>query len=97
MAETMENAVGWTTAALISALNVPQAVKVWRERSVAGVAPMTIVLHLLTGGLYLVYGMLLEKPPIVVANAIYLLTTCAIVAAMCRFRGDTQLPAKSPL
>ena len=73
--------VGWTTTVLISVLNMPQAWKACRERDVSGLSPLTLAIHLLTGCLFLYYGVLLNQLPIIVANAIYVATTLVVVVA----------------
>ena len=50
-----------------------------------GLSGPTLVIHLVTGFLFCMYGLLLNELPIVVANIVYFVCTCIIAAAFCKF------------
>lgn len=64
--------VGSTSALLVATLNIPQAVKVYRQGSSDELSMGTLCLHLLSSILWIVYGALLKQLPIALANMVYL-------------------------
>ncbi|HDL86698.1 MAG TPA: hypothetical protein ENH11_10325 [Candidatus Acetothermia bacterium] len=71
--------VGLVAGALTTSAFLPQALKAWRTRSTHDLSLSTFVM--LTAGivLWLAYGLLLQDPPLVIANAITLVFAAAIL------------------
>lgn len=65
-------ALGFLAAFLTTAAYVPQVIKTWRSGSSADLSPGTF--SMLTAGIlaWLVYGVLIGDPPIIVANVVTL-------------------------
>ena len=64
-----------SVAALLTSLGfVPQAVKMWRTRSVKDVSALTLGQFALGGSLWAVYGVHLRDPIIIAANLVTLAT-----------------------
>ena len=64
--------IGFIAGVLTTFAFVPQVVKSWRTRS-AGDFSMTMLVAFTSGvGLWLVYGIILREPPIILANAVTL-------------------------
>lgn len=77
--------LGYVAGALTTAAFVPQLVKTWRSRS-AGDLSYGMMSVFSTGiALWLVYGIVLESWPVILANAITLVLSLAILALKARF------------
>lgn len=81
--------MGWITvgalAAMLTTLGfVPQILKMWRTRSVEGVSQLTFVQMSLGIALWLLYGIHLSDPVMVVANAVALGILGAAIALYLR-------------
>lgn len=73
-------------ALLTTAAFAPQAIKAWRSRSTKDVS--LAMFALMVGGilLWLVYGILIDDIPLIMANGVTLLLAGAILVAKIRFR-----------
>lgn len=79
--------VGYAAAMLTTASFVPQVWHTWRSRDVGGISLGMYVVFAAGVSLWLVYGLLLDAWPIVVANAITLALALAIVAMKLKWGG----------
>lgn len=78
--------IGYLAAALTTIAFIPQVLYTWRLRSGRGIS--LGMYSAFTGGvaLWLVYGILLDAWPIIVANVITLTLALAILAMKLRYR-----------
>lgn len=77
--------IGYLAGIITTLAFVPQVVRSWRTRS-AGDLSLTWLVAFSTGvGLWLLYGILLREPPIIVANSMTL--TLAMILLWIRVRG----------
>ena len=87
--------LGFAAASCTTASFLPQALKVWRERSAAGISMGMYLIFIVGVALWLCYGLLLRAWPVVAANAVTLLLASAIVVMKWHFeradRGATAL------
>lgn len=72
--------VGYAAATLTTAAFLPQAWKTFRTRDVSGISLTMYSLFTLGVALWLVYGVMQGAWPIIVANAITLALSCAVLA-----------------
>jgi MtN3 and saliva related transmembrane protein len=77
--------LGFTAAALTTIAFVPQVVKVWRTRSATDISLGMYSLFTIGVALWLVYGILIESWPIIIANGITILLAGAMLAMKIRF------------
>ena len=78
--------IGIAAAVLTTSAFAPQALKVWQTRSTRDVS-LAMFLMMVTGNtLWLVYGILINDLPLIVANAVTLALAGVILAAKIRFR-----------
>jgi MtN3 and saliva related transmembrane protein len=68
----LRDLAGYAAALLTTLAFVPQALKSWRTRDLAGVSLSMYSLFTLGVALWLVYGLLLGSWPIIAANAVTL-------------------------
>ena len=78
--------LGMIAAVLTTTAFAPQAIKAWRSRSTGDVS-FAMFLMLVTGiVLWLIYGVLIDDMPLIVANSVTLVLAGAILLAKIRFR-----------
>jgi MtN3 and saliva related transmembrane protein len=77
--------IGMAAALLTTAAYAPQAIKVWRSRSTKDIS-LAMFTMMVTGiALWLLYGILINDVPLILANAVTLLFASAILVAKIRF------------
>ena len=67
---TLATAIGYVAGALTTIAFLPQVLKAWRSRSVEDLSLAMLLIFAVGVGLWIVYGALLDEPPIVLFNAI---------------------------
>jgi MtN3 and saliva related transmembrane protein len=78
--------IGIAAAILTTAAFAPQVVKAWRTRSTRDVSLAMFTLMVAGIALWLVYGILIDDLPLILANAVTLVLAAAILIAKIRFR-----------
>jgi len=92
MSSLMINAVGVGAAVCSMTSFAPQLVKIWRERDASAVS-LRMYLVTVTGfALWIAYGVLISRWPLIGANAVCLVMSGAILALKWRF--DAKGPRK---
>lgn len=76
---------GYAGAALTTVAFIPQAVHTWRTRSTAGISLGMYAIFTTGVAAWLVYGMLLEQWPIIIANSITLPLALSILVMKIRY------------
>jgi MtN3 and saliva related transmembrane protein len=71
--------VGYTAATLTTAAFLPQVLKVWKSKSTKDLALPTLLSFILGVGMWLVYGLLVNSTPVIIANAITLVLNLVIL------------------
>lgn len=82
----MNDLIGYLAASLTTLSFLPQALHTFRTRDVSGISLGMYTLFNTGVALWLVYGLLIGAWPIVVANAITLCLTLAILVMRLRYR-----------
>lgn len=77
--------LGYVAGALTTAAFVPQLVKTWRSRSAGDLSYGMMAVFSTGVALWLVYGIVLESWPVILANATTLVLSLAILALKIRF------------
>ncbi len=72
MSTELSELVGYPAAILTTAAFVPQAWKSWRTRDLSGISLPMYCLFSLGVALWVVYGLLINSTPVVLANGITL-------------------------
>ena len=82
----LSDMIGYAAAALTTASFVPQAVHTFKTKDVRGIS-LTMYSTFVVGiSLWLVYGLLLNAWPIVIANTVTLTLAAAILAMKLKYR-----------
>lgn len=84
--------IGYVAATLTTASFVPQAVLTFRTRDVSGISLGMYSAFTLGVALWLLYGVLIEAWPVVIANTITLALAASILFMRLRF-GATGVPS----
>ena len=82
---TTASAVGYAAAILTTISFVPQVLKVWRTRSAKDVSLGMYSLFTLGIFIWLVYGVLIESWPVILANFITLVLAGMVLAMKLKF------------
>ena len=82
---TMASAVGYAAAILTTISFVPQVLKVWRTRSARDVSLGMYSLFTLGIFTWLVYGVLIESWPVILANFVTLVLAGMVLAMKLKF------------
>ena len=82
---TTASAVGYVAAILTTISFVPQVLKVWRTRSAKDVSLGMYSLFTLGIFIWLVYGVLIESWPVILANFITLVLAGMVLAMKLKF------------
>jgi MtN3 and saliva related transmembrane protein len=82
----MNDLIGYIAASLTTLSFLPQALHTFRTRDVRGISLGMYTLFNSGVALWLVYGLLIDAWPIVVANAITLCLALAILVMKLRYR-----------
>lgn len=67
---TLATAIGYLAGGLTTVAFLPQVLKAWRSRSVEDLSLAMLIVFAVGVGLWVVYGALLDEPPIMIFNAI---------------------------
>ncbi len=87
MAEMTPQMLGYAAGFLTTVAFVPQVLQVYRSRSARDVSLGMFVLFSTGVVLWLVYGVWIESPPVIWANAVTLVLALAVLGAKWRWPG----------
>ena len=62
--------IGYCAAFLTTIAFLPQAIQSWRTRDLSGISVGMYSLFTVVVGLWLIYGLIIEKWPLIMANAL---------------------------
>jgi MtN3 and saliva related transmembrane protein len=71
--------VGYSAATLTTVAFLPQVFQIWKSKSTKDLALPTLLSFIAGVSMWLVYGLLLNSAPVIVANSITLLLNLAIL------------------
>ncbi len=86
MSAPLVNILGFAAATFTTVAFVPQVWKTWRERSTKDISLSTFAMFSLGVFLWLVYGLLVEAWPVIIANAVTLVLSSVILFFKLRYR-----------
>ncbi len=94
--QDLQNLVGSAAAVLTTVAFFPQAWTTFRTRDVRGISLGMYSLFTVGVALWLVYGILGRAWPIIIANAITLTLSCAVLVMKIGYRHHHQSPPGPP-
>lgn len=89
--------IGTCAAVLTTVSFIPQAWLTLRTRDVSGISVSMYSVFTLGVALWLLYGVLLQAWPVIIANAVTLALAASILGMRLRFGASTLQPAVCPL
>ncbi len=86
--------IGYGAASLTTLAFLPQAIQSWHTRNLSGVSLGMYSLFTSGVGLWLVYGLIIEKWPLILANALtfILALSILILKIYCNAKSKNKLP-----
>lgn len=81
------NTIGLIAGLLTTIAFVPQVLKIYRTKSGRDISARMFTMFSIGIALWLYYGVLLQSLPIILANAVTLILTLAILALKVRYSG----------
>ena len=85
---TLPDAIGFGAATCTTVAFVPQVLKIWRTRAAADVSLLMYVVFFIGLMQWFTYGLLLGSWPIILANAVTMALTAAVLALKLRFSSE---------
>jgi MtN3 and saliva related transmembrane protein len=76
--------IGYCAAFLTTIAFLPQAIQSWRTRDLSGISLGMYSLFTVGVGLWLIYGLIIEKWPLILANALTFALALSILALKLR-------------
>ena len=73
------NIIGYFSAFLTTAAFLPQAIHSWKTRDLSGISLPMYSMFSLGVACWLIYGLMINSWPVIIANAITLLLACAVL------------------
>lgn len=80
--------IGYCAAFLTTVAFLPQAIQSWRTRDLSGISLGMYSLFTVGVGLWLVYGLIIEKWPLILANALTFALALSIL--LLKLRSSSQ-------
>ena len=65
---------------------VPQVIKVWKSKNVDGISLSMFIIFIIGVLCWLMYGLILNQKPLIIANFITLLLAILIIIAIIKFK-----------
>ena len=84
------NILGLVATSFTTSAFVPQVWRTWKTRDVSGISLPTYVIITIGLALWLVYGLLKNDLPLIVANTSMVILTGAITLMKLRFESETR-------
>lgn len=82
--------IGYCAAFLTTIAFLPQAIQSWRTRDLSGISLGMYFLFTVGVGLWLIYGLIIEKWPLIVANAMTFALALSILLLKLRHTSKHQ-------
>lgn len=82
--------IGYCAAFLTTVSFLPQVIQSWRTRDLSGISLGMYTLFTAGVGLWLVYGLLIEKWPLILANAVTFSLALSILILKIRYINDSR-------
>ena len=76
---------GYIAAALTTVAFLPQVLRVWRTRSAKDISLPMYALFVTGVAFWILYGVLIQSPPVIWANGVTFLLSSAVLVAKLRF------------
>lgn len=82
--------IGYCAAFLTTVAFLPQAIQSWRTKDLSGISLGMYSLFTIGVGLWLIYGLIIEKWPLILANAVTFALALSILLLKLRHTSNHQ-------
>lgn len=82
--------IGYCAAFLTTIAFLPQAIQSWRTRDLSGISVGMYSLFTAGVGMWLIYGLIIEKWPLILANALTFALALSILVLKLQSTGDSD-------
>jgi MtN3 and saliva related transmembrane protein len=82
----MKNLVGYVAAFFTTFSMLPQILRIWKLKEARDVSVFMPLMASAGSALWLIYGIMLEEVPIIVANSVFLLFTLTTLFVTVKYR-----------
>ena len=82
--------IGYCAASLTTIAFLPQAIRSWRTKDLSGISLGMYSLFTVGVGLWLIYGLIIEKWPLIIANALTFALALSILLLKLRHTSTHQ-------
>ena len=86
MNNNQKDIFGYIGGLLVISVNIPLCIKVYQTKSTGDLSMLTFILTLFAGIFYLIYGILIDKLPIIFCNAV--IAMIAIILIIFKLKYD---------
>jgi MtN3 and saliva related transmembrane protein len=80
------DSVGYLAATLTTAAFVPQVAQVWKSKSTKDLALPTLLSFIAGVSMWLIYGLLVQSTPVVIANTVTLILNLVILRFKLKYK-----------
>jgi MtN3 and saliva related transmembrane protein len=91
--DSLATLVGYVAAVCTTGAFVPQVVRVWRLQSAQDISLTTFLVFSLGTAVWMVYGLLIDSLPVILANSVTLALALTIVALKLNYDRKAHRPA----
>ncbi len=78
-------AIGYIAGTLTTLSFLPQVLKAWKTRSTKDISLSMFIMFTLGVALWLVYGVMINEMPIIIANLVTIVLAASVLAAKLRY------------
>ncbi len=83
---TLENIIGYVACVNVTLLQLPQVVKTYQSKKADDLSWGMIFLNLFASVIWFIYGLIISKMPIIIANCCYFVANITIIAMKVKYK-----------
>ena len=87
---TLENIIGYVACVNVALLQLPQVVKTYQSKKADDLSWGMIFLNLFASVLWFIYGIIIHKNPIIIANCCYFVANITIITMKVKYNTVTD-------
>ena len=80
--------IGYIAGSTVVFINIPQIFLICKNKSSDDVSLLTIIINLISGILFLIYGALIFQLPLIICNGLYIIITLILIYVKIRFKSN---------
>lgn len=88
---SLENTIGYIACVNVALLQIPQVYKTYTSKKADDLSWGMILLNLFASILWFIYGIILMKNPIIIANCCYFLANISICVMKVKYKDNNKI------